>query len=63
MQEKSKYLNTHTDNVEQYEDVLGVSELIKNWTDIVFHSQSFITDVLLDLPWYCLLYTSDAADE
>ena len=53
MQEKSKYLNTHTDNVEQYEDVLGVSELIKNWTDIVFHSQSFIIDVLLfDLPWY-----------
>ena len=45
MQEKSKYLNTHTDNVEQYEDVLGVSELVKNWTDIVFHSQSFIIDV------------------
>ena len=68
MQEKSKYLNTHTDNVEQYEDVLGVSELIKNWTNIVFHSQSFIIEVfkislsskassvdfnvLFDLPWY-----------
>ena len=46
MQEKGKYLNTQTDHGEQYEDVLGVSELIKNWTDIVFHSQSFIIDVL-----------------
>ena len=35
--------------------------MIKNWTDIVFHSQSFIIDalassvdfnVLFDLPWY-----------
>ena len=45
MQEKSLYLNTQNDNGEQYADVLGVSELIKNWTDIVFHSQSFIIDV------------------
>ena len=44
MQEKGKYSNTPTKNGGQ--DLLVMIELIKNWTDIVSHSQWFIIDVL-----------------